>query len=278
MLSSMTETPVEQATQPCECGCGQNVTPGLVFGKPRRYIRGHGPQAKGKQAPSGGTKPEPPASFGTSPSLDELKASKDDREEDRAPGKVKRGKRGKEPRQAPEVPPFRAGPIAAGMNKLYLRAGKLVRVMDPDIGTAIIETTRKETDDDVTVGEAWEELAKTNPRIRAFLLKLISGGAYGQLLMAHLPIVLAILMKDAIRKRLPFQRIMDAMLVDRDEATGEEAPSDIAAMMGNLSPADVQQMMGMAQAMMGGINLDGMTSRNGTQRAPAPAETDGEAA
>ena len=66
------------------------------------------------------------------------------------------------------------------MNRLYARVGRIVRVMDPVIGQAIIETTSKEAESEVTVGEAWEELARTNPRIRRVLLKLISGGAWGR--------------------------------------------------------------------------------------------------
>ena len=51
-----------------------------------------------------------------------------------------------------EAPPFRAGPIATGVNKLYRQLGKFVRGFDSDIGSAIISTTRKEFDDDITVG------------------------------------------------------------------------------------------------------------------------------
>lgn len=273
MTDSTVETPL------CECGCGEQVTPGLVFGKPRRYIRGHGPQAKAKASqPARNAIDAPPVSFGESPSLNDLKAAAADRPEDRAPGKVK-GKRGKTrtTKDEPEnIPPFRAGPIAAGMNKLYLRTGKLVRVMDHDIGTAIIGTTKKESDDDVTVGEAWEELAKTNPRIRAFLLKMIAGGAYTQLIMAHAPIFLAIIMKDGIKKHIPFMRLIEAVLVDRDEATGDEQPTDIAAMLGGLSPQDAQQMAAMAQGMMAqmGFSMDG---RN-TQATPRTPEVGDEAA
>ncbi len=244
------EAPEVDADLPpfCEDGCGERVTPGLVFGKPRRYIRGHGPQAKGQKATA--SKPTALPS-GTSPSLDDLKANAGDKakpEDDRAPGKTKgRGRGRTKPRPKADVPPFRAGPIAAGMNKLYARTGKIVQVLDPDIGGAIIAVTRKESDDDVTVGEAWEELAKTNPRIRAFLLQMIQGGAWGQLIMAHAPILLAVIMKDGIRKHIPFMKLIEAMLSD-DDATGETSP--ISTAMGGMTEADVQRAMGFAQGLM----------------------------
>lgn len=255
----------------CECGCGKPVTPGLVFGRPRRYIRGHGTQAKT------GTKPHqaaPPP--GKTPSLDELKAAAGDKataEGDRAPGKSKAGKRSRRPKDEGQVPPFRAGPIAAGMNKLYARTGKIVKVMDPAIGEAILSTTRKEADDDVTVGEAWEELAKTNPRIRAALLKLIQGGAWGQLIMAHAPIFLAIVMKDGIRKHIPFMKLIEAVLSD-DESTGEASP--VSAAMGGMTAEDAAQAMQFAQGLMDqmgfGMARGMMPNVNGQRAATVPGE------
>lgn len=223
----------------------------------------------------------PVPGLGSSPSPEELKAgSKVSRETDRTPSKV-RAKRGgfgghrhreeRKPKEPIDVPPFRAGPIAKGMNGLYFKAGKIIRVMDPEVGTAIISCTRKESDDDVTVGEAWEELAKANPRIRAFLLKLITGGAYTQLFMAHAPIFLAFVMKPAVAKHIPFNGLIDAVLTDDDGS-----PSAESQMMGGLQPQDVDQMTQMAQQMaeqmgMGGLDIGAMMrGMNGTNRAPQP--------
>lgn len=261
--------PPEDGLPPfCEDGCGERVTPGLVFGKPRRYIRGHGPQAKGNARPKTTALPS-----GHSPSLDELKAASDGKgqaEGDRAPGKPKgRGKGRARPKTNADVPPFRAGPIAAGMNKLYARAGKIVKVLDPEIGGAIISTTRKESDDDVTVGEAWEELAKTNPRIRAALLKMIQGGAWGQLIMAHAPIFLAVAMKDGIRKHIPFMKLIEAMLAEDDQ--GEASP--ISTAMGGMTPEDMQDAMTFAQGLMSQMGM-GVMFRNvpNGQRAAQPGD------
>jgi hypothetical protein len=142
------------------------------------------------------------------------------------------------------------------MNKLYAKAGKIIKVMDPEIGNAILSVTRKESDDDVTVGEAWEEIARTNPRIRMFLLKMIAGGAWTQLLMAHAPILLAVVMKDQVRKHIPFMRLVSALLEDDEDGT----PSDISEAFGGLTPDDAEQMANFAQTMatqmgMGGVDM-----------------------
>jgi hypothetical protein len=196
-----------------------------------------------------------------SPSVEELKAEKDAQvlegivhppAEDRAPGSGRRGQRagGARPDDKKPVVQFREGVIAKGMNKLYRKAGKMVRVVDADVGQALIDITRKDTLDDgkpdpedVTVGEAWEELARTNPRIRAVLMKMIAGGAVGQLFMVHSPVLLAILMKDAIRKRIPFMKLVEAFL---DNGEDGEAPADGTVAEG-LTVPDMDQMMAMAR-------------------------------
>lgn len=269
-MSELTVQTEEATTPLCECGCGEHVTPGLVFGKPRRYIRGHGPQATGKTG--GGARRKP---TGRTPSLDELKATKPERDEDKAPGTANaKTKRRRARAAATDEVPYKAGVIARGMNKLYARTGKFVKVMDADIGSAIIAAS-KESDDDVTVGEAWDELAKTNPRIRAVLLKMITGGAWTQVFMAHAPILLAVLMKDAVRKRLPFPKLTEFVTAfgndDETGDTGEAGGGGLGAMLANLTPEDLAQV----SAMMDGggplINMVMGQMRNptGTGRVPA---------
>jgi hypothetical protein len=216
----------------------------------------------------GRPKAAPPVVFesGTTPGVEALKSQKREQTEDRAPGKASKNRTPKfarKPKETVDAPPFRAGPIASGMNKLYLRAGKIVRIWDEAIGQAIIETTRKEAPDDVTVGEAWEELARTNPRIRIFLLRLISGGVYTQLIMAHMPILLALLMKDAIRDRLPFGKVMEAFIpedgdVSRETANGTQANS-LSDLLAGMTPEDMQMAAGFAQNMMRDIGGTGRT-------------------
>lgn len=209
----------------------------------RRAKKRPGRQRKTPVAPVGGTSP---VDF----------TEKIERGDDQPPGTNRdRSKKSKKtPKEPAPVPPFRAGPIASGMNKLYARIGKVVKVWDADIGNALIIVTRKESDDDTTVGEAWEEIARTNPRIRAFLLRMMEGSAWSSLFMAHAPIFLAILMKDSIRSRLPFNRLFSAFL-----DTDDDGPSEVSEALGGIQTPDLNEMMAFAMNnfgdMMAGMNL-----------------------
>ena len=195
-----------------------------------------------------------------SPSLDELKAGQPPEtggespevSADRAPETPKRGRgRAAGAKKDAPVPQFREGQIAKGVNRLYRKAGKIVRAMDPEVGNAIIEATKKEDDDDITVGEAWEELARTNVRIRRFLLKMIAGGAWGQLFMAHAPILLAVIMKDSVRRFIPFMKIIESMAEpDDDSAPGE------GGLPGGMTAGDVAEASRLAQAQMAKMGFE----------------------
>jgi len=252
-MTEATEEDAATAFASLMAGAQQEATPEAPYGWTKDRETG---ELRPKKSPGrGGHK--------SSPTLEELKAAKaeKDAEEpseaakapsaDRAPAKPqRRSERRKakaEEKASAPVPQYRAGVIAKGMNKLYARAGKLIAVMDPEIGHAVISITRKESEDDVTVGEAWEELAKTNPRIRKFLLKMMSGGAWGQLVMAHAPILLAIILKDGIRTRIPGHRLIEAFLGDDEDGS----PSPFSEGMGGMNPEDMSQMMSFAQGLMG---------------------------
>jgi len=147
-------------------------------------------------------------------------------------------------------------------------------MFDPDLGNAIIAITRADDEEDVTVGDAWEEVAKTNPRIRAFLLKIMARGAMAELFRVHLPIFLVIMMKPAIQRRLPILKLADVLLTDEPEegAGGEAVPSDMAQMMGGINAEDMAQMMSMAQGMMGQMGA-AMPRSQGVPREPVNGAT-----
>lgn len=215
---------------------------------------------------------------GKTPALEELQAlgTLSEASEDTPPGTPPKGRR-KTTAMKAAAPPFRAGVISKGMNKLYAKAGRIVRVFDMEIGTAVIACTRAEDDDDVTVGDAWEELARTNPRIRAFLMRLMVGGAWSALFTAHLPILMAIAMKDGIRQRIPFLGLAQTLLTDEPDDGGEAVPSDLAQMMGGIGPEDMAQMMAVAQGLMGQMaagvpRAPNMPPRGPVNGAPWPQE------
>lgn len=163
-----------------------------------------------------------------------------ERQEDRAPERPKGHKPSPvtAPADAPPMP--RGGVIAKGVNKLYRRAGKFIRAADEDIGEAFIYCTKvdpevPEDERELTVGEGWEQLAKNNPRVRAFILKLIAGGDIGDLVMAHAPIGVALFMKPWIQRFVNPERLIDSMTEpDEDEEEGTAAAGltgdDVAAM------------------------------------------------
>lgn len=225
----------------------------------RRPRKRPGRRGKGVQPP-----------VGKAPTVEELQqlGSLPEPVEDVAPGTPKKGV--KAPRVEAPLPPFRAGVIAKGVNKLYRKAGRIIRVFDYDIGSAVIASATKdpdaEADDDTTVGEAWENLAKTNPRIRAFLLRAIQGGAWTTLFETHMPILLAIALKDGIRRRIPLLKLADAFLLDNDD---NDAPSDLSQAMGGINPQDMAQMMQMAQAMMGDVANNMPRTPNMPYRGPS---------
>lgn len=235
---------------------------------------GEGPAGPGDEAPYGykadGT---PRRSNGgrpkRAPSAEELKARSGARTEngrfaapeappeDRAPDSRHRHGKSRADKAAEPVPQYREGQIAKGMNKMYRRAGKVIRAFDHDTGTAFIEATRKELLDDgepdpedITVGEAWDELACTNPRIRRFLLKMIAGGAWGQLFMAHAPILLVVMMKEPVRGLIPFSRILMSMAEPDDDT-----PEGEGGLPGGMTAADVAEASRLAQEQMAGMGF-----------------------
>jgi hypothetical protein len=196
------------------------------------------------------------------PTVEEMKAAADAAAaagehgaalEDRAPAKPSRKHRAAARAAArPEVP-YHQGQITRGMNRLYRQAGKITRAMDDDIGTAMIEAARNTADEgepDDSVGAAWDELARVNPRVRRFCVMLVSGGVYGQLLMAHAPIALAIMMKPAIAERIPFARFL-ASMAEPDEDT----PAGEGGLPGGMTADDVVQMAAMADQFASRIGM-----------------------
>jgi hypothetical protein len=174
------------------------------------------------------------------PSPEELAAAPPvEREPDRPPASTKAGGRPAARAPVPALPMPRGGVIAAGVDKLYRRAGKLLRALDYDIGQALIECTRAENLDEgeLTVGQAWEQVAKTNPRIRAFLMRAIAGGAWGDLIMAHAPLGIALVMKPAVQRLIPWGRIVESM-AEPDEDT----PDGEGGLPGGMTAADFEEL------------------------------------
>lgn len=82
--------------------------------------------------------------------------------------------------KAPGMP--RAGVIAKGVGKFYTMLGLGIGVLCMPCGTPWVENSD-------AAGEAWEELARKNPKVRAALLKALEVGDIGALVAVHLPMM-----------------------------------------------------------------------------------------
>lgn len=81
--------------------------------------------------------------------------------------------------------PKAPGKIAEGFAGLYGTIGMAAMPFVPNTAMAILSSAEN-------IGQLYEELATTDPKIRAFLLKMLEGSAYSKLMMAHLPIAFAL--------------------------------------------------------------------------------------
>lgn len=143
-----------------------------------------------------------------------------------------------------DVPMPKGGTIAKAVDKLYRRAGRIMRHLDRDIGEALIACTHADEEDDITAGQAWEALCRTNPRIRAWVLQFTKGGAWQDLLMVHAPIAIAILSKPWILSHIPFMSIIGEWFAGDDDGQADDDDG------GQLEPGDLEQIADTHSAVM----------------------------
>lgn len=178
------------------------------------------------------------------PGPDEVAAAAPIPPREDAPPPPRTGRKRRSPPPTDEsVPMPKGGVIARGVDRLYRRAGRMIRILDDELGLAVIECSRPDPDDAdaPTAGQAWEALAKDNPRVRAWLLGLLKGGTWQDLIMVHAPIALALLTRDWVRRLIPgavLERAAETMLVPDDEDATEDS----------LRPEDVEDMQRAAEA------------------------------
>ncbi len=120
------------------------------------------------------------------------------------------------------------------------------------MGQALIDITRAEDPEDITVGDAWEAYARTHPRVRAFLIRVLAGSASAELFRAHLPVLAAIVMKQAIRERIPLGRLFMAFADDDGQSPDNSGQPDNSGPDGfsGLTQEDIAGAMAFAQSMM----------------------------
>lgn len=92
---------------------------------------------------------------------------------------------------------------------LYVAAAMGTMPFKPEVAQALATAA-----DDCA--DAWYDLAKENDSVRRILLLIIEGGAWGKVFAAHVPILLALLPKDA------FQGLLSSWTVDSDDVGESE--------------------------------------------------------
>jgi hypothetical protein len=85
-----------------------------------------------------------------------------------------------------EAPPeYRAGILVKPLTDLYVAVGTMLLPITYPVGTAFVQNAGP-------CAESLDELARTNPAVRKVLMSLLTTGAWGKVIAAHFPIILAI--------------------------------------------------------------------------------------
>lgn len=99
-------------------------------------------------------------------------------------------------RSIPSVKPMPKGGLKPALAQMYAGVGMAVMPFDPACGRVVLENAER-------CAESLDELAKTNPAVRNLLISLVTTSAWGAVIMAHAPILMAIAMHHvpALRER-----------------------------------------------------------------------------
>lgn len=79
---------------------------------------------------------------------------------------------------------YRPGILVKPLSELYTSVGTLVLPFNQPVGTAFIQNAQ-------ACAEALDSAARQDPRIRKMLLALVATSVWGQLVAAHMPILMA---------------------------------------------------------------------------------------
>lgn len=83
------------------------------------------------------------------------------------------------------MPVYRAGILVKPLTDLYVAIGTMLLPITVPVGTAFVQNAG-------ACAESLDELARTNPAVRRVLMSLLTTGAWGKVIAAHFPIILAI--------------------------------------------------------------------------------------
>lgn len=99
------------------------------------------------------------------------------------PDKPKKGPKAKAEKKV--TPPYRQGMFVKPLTQMYAMGGAALLPFDQKCGTVIMQSAE-------TCAQSLDTLAKTNPAIRRALSTLLETGAWGAVIAAHAPIIIAV--------------------------------------------------------------------------------------
>jgi len=101
--------------------------------------------------------------------------------------KLKNGSEPRKPKVRKPAPSMPRGGLRKPLEDLYTGLGMMLMPFDPSCAKVIIEAAPK-------CAESLDDLAKTNPAVRRILISLVTTSAWGSVIMAHAPIIMAVAM------------------------------------------------------------------------------------
>ena len=81
-------------------------------------------------------------------------------------------------------PQYRPGILVEPLTDLYRTMGLVIMPFNQATSTAFLQNAEP-------CAQAWDELARTDPKMRAFLMSLLQTGGWAKVLVAHAPIAMA---------------------------------------------------------------------------------------
>lgn len=81
---------------------------------------------------------------------------------------------------------YRPGVLVKPLTGVYEMVGGFIILADPDCGTAVINSAED-------CAKSLDELARTNPKVRKVLMRMIESSTVTKVIIAHLPILLAVM-------------------------------------------------------------------------------------
>lgn len=113
------------------------------------------------------------------------------------------------------TPPMPRKGLAGPLTNMYTGLGMTVSMIDKQCGMAIVESAED-------CAQAWEDLAKTNPKVRRALLMLLETSDVTKIVIAHAPIMMAVMVHHMPLVREQQMRLIEVFANSGGDADEEE--------------------------------------------------------